>query len=1320
MRTKHNESVAAQKFLQFKFHSDHRMATGFDEVDTSLDALEAAILLHSSPSPQSGSLEGAAQHAAISSHKHAPSITSTALSPPAPARADASPSKSPQPLGAATQQELGALFSAAGNSPDSLSSGVSGSLWAHEGAGTSPADSAASQNNSPHAQEVARHAQAALASAASSPSAESEAALSPLGVGAPSPPPAAAGTPPQYLQDTANALHALQEEHTASPSTTLQSEAMFDVSPASLQPPPQGGRGGSSRRSTQGHSPGMEGTMRLDGDMSSDLSGVSEHASLFRGHTFHSPAATTAPTSASAAPSASGAADALDLSALSVAVSAAEQSFASQHSRQSAASRRTAQTHAQVGALQSQLAEANAYIAQLQRAVTAAEQSSERARHAAAAAVSAAQHDAELVKQRCAHTAEEAHAQLAAATAKLHTAQQAETQARREVQTLQTAARRQAAAAPPKPEKEGGAGGALQQCRTQLEAARTALATAKAVHQKAQAQWGKQEATLKQFAQQAGAAKTASDNAARAAEKRAAAADTRAAGLQKQMGALQRRAEAQEQRLAEVPAVAALQSQLRALGAANDELRAELAATEAAHTPPASAEEAAQQGGDSAAELRRQASELSSLRSQRARLLARCQSAQGRAEAAEAAVAGLRGVAGTVRWLATQAGIPVPEHVHTTPLGELGAEAQQLLRGVAAALRTAQREAQAAAADAAGAHAAARTAAVDIEMLRSEMEKMRAAGAAFGQPASSQQVASDDQLSRLQQLASSLQEQLAAQSAKAEHASRKLAAQEVTTDQLRTRVAELMAKAEQRTQRNQAAFERVFGRAARAGSLVDAVPLQLTAAYESKLAALQAELQDAQAMLAERAAGTAVPGSSDVTATPDRDTPSPLEDEEQQPEQPPAPLPPASAESMLATPHAQVELLKQRALTAQLRGVLADTQARLGAAQAECSQLQGALQDLRQRHNAAVARSAASLDKLQGELSSRPSAKEWVAARQRMAAVEAELEAAAEAGFDRAVLQLRAQQSQREAAAGAALARPGVLAAQDRTAHALHGLAPRLRALPRDAASGILQELCSELQIEDPSATPGAVRTLKSAVAFLPALDAVVSQVAAVGVAARVATGAVQEHLCGLLGALGVQPEHFLEHMAEAATEARKGAPELPGTVATAVLYLQGAVQHVLLLPLLCQLLQQTTGALQGRHASHSQAMAQAFSEGCAQALAEAATQPPPVLASEPGMASWLQAHISSSRGGGASTAASALGGMLQELVATEAEAELVGEAFRRADAELQGVPSEQRVEQAVLLHFQRALGVSSTSECIPALAKLLNSQGVAPAERGR
>lgn len=1306
----------------------------YDDMDASLDALEAAVSMHSTSTKSSSGIDAAkpqaveeeiAQQETSEAAIHSQGGASNALEHPI----TTSPSKSPQPLGAATQQELGSLLSAAVHSPGSPASMASPAVWAPHSLTASTA--ASSSDNSPLAQDIARKAQAALASAASSPLVPSDVEASPPAhLAAPL---HVSDSPPQYLQDTASALYALQAEHSASPQGSLQSDALFEVSPASLQAPPRA-QGGATRPGIQRRLAHVTGLPPQDA--SSEVSETSDQGSLFREHEFRSPGASRSGTGNAdqevddshragateaddGTPQAKVAAEmvhTLDVSVLSTAMSAADRSFASHQSRASTAARRAHRSDAQLVHLQQELAEANAYIAELQRAVTSAEQASEHAQRSSASAESAAKQDALQAKQRAQQATTAAQEQMEEMKNQLHATQESELRARREVHLLQVAARRQAAAAASKPpEKESGPNGALQQCKQQLEAARTALATAKAVHQKAQTQWSKQEALQKQFAQQAGSAKNAAEAEKRAAEKRAVTAETRAAGLQKQMAALQRRAETQEQRLGEVPSLAALQTQLRQLHTHNTQLQEQLLAAEQAGVAEPPVDSTHDGAEDSSAETRRLASEVSSLRSQRQRLLARCHEAQANAQDAAAAAELLKAARGSARWLAARAGIAVPEQLPGQSLAEMGEEIQHLLREAAAALRAAHMEAQAAAADATASRAHAHAATVEVEMLRGQLERAQAMGGshggAFGEPASAADMASGDEYARLQERLADAQEQLTAQHAKTEHATRKLASQELLCDTLRNRVAELMAKAEARAQRNAAAFERVFGRAPRGGSLVDAAPLQLTAAYEAKLQAAQEELADARAMLAELQ-GSNVRGP--LTQPPSPPAPSTKGGaKEGQPavqEKSTVQLPPASPESMLATPHAHAELLKQRAAVQQLRNTLAHAQSQLAAAQAHKNQLGSELQDLRQLHDAAIARSTASIDKLQGELHSRPSAKEWMAARRRLVAVEGELQAAAEAGFDRAVLQLRAQQSERESVAAAQLQRPGVQAVQDRTAHALHGLAPRLRAMPRDAANAVLQELCSELQVEDPSASPGAVRTLKAAVAFLPVLDAVVSQVAAVGVTARVATGAVQGQLCSLLEAVGVDSAHFMRGMAEAAELARQPAPVLPSTVASAVQYLQGAVQHVLMLPLLCRLVEEAAEAVHSRHGGHATAMASAFDEGCAAALKEAATSPPPVLASEPGMAAWLHSHISSSSGQAVGTATNALQGALQELVASEAEHSLIVQAFHRVDESLTGLSSEQRAEQAVLLHFMRALGVSQARECVPALAKLLNS----------
>ncbi len=1235
---------------------------------------------------------------------------------------------SPEPLGAATQRELGALLLHSVHSPDSATSGDIAHDWAAVSA-SSPlshgTDFAADEKAvSPHTEELANKARAALASAASSPMAAASHG-SPLSAVASS----AAHDTPEYVHETARALEALQMEHVASPQGSLQSDALFDMSPATAHAPP-----------SPAHAPRPSHPL----DSSSEASPASTAAAgMFNSREFHSPSSThKQPLSAPAAhsgvgPSTSAGDASLNLSAVSTAASAADRSFASHHSRVSAASQRAHRSEANVMQLQQQLRDANSYIAQLERGLAAAENNVSKAEQSAQTAISAASEREQRAAQLAKHQQAALQSDLEDLKAKLAASQEAELQARREAQVLQQAARRQAAAAASKPaEKEGGVGGALQQCKQQLQASRTALATAKAVHQKAQLQWNKQETMLKQFAQQATAAKTTAENAARSSEKKAVAAETKAAGLQKQLTALQRRADNQAQRLAELPAIADLQSQLRQLETQNNDLRSELTALQqvtAAEAGDVAASTSAASDAAAQAETRRLASELASLRSQRSRLQQRCQDAQDAASDADSLAAHLREVCGTVRWLAMQAGVPAPAVQSEQPLTHTAEECVHLLRSVCSATQAAQREADAAAADAGAARAHAHQAAVDAEILRAELERLRATqgggGSSFGQPANAAQLASNTEHAALQEQLAAAKQAAASQAAKAEHALRKLAAQEGVVAQLRARVGDLMSKAEERSQRNKAAFQRVFGRVARPGSLVDAVPLQLTAAYEDQLQALRDELRDAQAMLSVLRSGQRqeTPASSQGLEGPElRSNPPPEQNASADSDSCSSEgdkggsngqLPPATAESMLSTPHAHLQLVQQRALAAQLQAAVAQLQSQLRSARAETAQLRTQHADLQQRHQAAVQRSTASLDRLQGELESRPSAKEWAAARRRLAAVEAELQAAAEAGYDRAVLQLRARQSQKEAADAARLKRPGVLAEQDRTAHALHGLAPRLRALPRDEAHALLQEVCAELQVEDPTASPGAVRTLKSAVAYLPVLDAVVSQLAAVGVTARVATGAAREHIAALLQSFGADDEEFARSIQQAAADARKPSPTLPSTVAAAVQYLQAAVQHVLLLPALCQVVQAASEGLHFARGGSAQAMCAAFRESCATALWQAATNPPPTLASEPGMASWLQSQLRNSHGREVSTAVAALGSSLQQLVSFQSEHDLMCQAFDKADSAL-AASGSLRAEQAVLRHFKQALGVKKLENCIPALSRLINSIGGASEDR--
>jgi hypothetical protein len=418
---------------------------------------------------------------------------------------------------------------------------------------------------------------------------------------------------------------------------------------------------------------------------------------------------------------------------------------------------------------------------------------------------------------------------------------------------------------------------------------------------------------------------------------------------------------------------------------------------------------------------------------------------------------------------------------------------------------------------------------------------------------------------------------------------------------------------------------------------------------------------------------------------------------------------------MLSTPHAHLELVKQQAMVAQLRTAAGALQQHLRVEEASTAHLRGELADLASQHRALVTSSTAALDKAQNELGSRPSAKEWTAARSRLAACEAELEAAAEAGFDRAVLQVRAQQSQREAAHLNKLQRPGALATQDKTAHALHGLAPRLRAMPQNAAHALLLEVCSELQLQSPDSAPGAVRTLKTAVASLPVLDAVITQVAALGVTARVVTASSEAPLADLASVLGAPQAAFTKGIAAAARGACQPANALPSTVGAAVRFIQSAVHHVMLLPPLCLLLRTLTGVLLQRNAAAApDALVGAYQDCLRSSLQHVAASAPPVIASEPLMASWFAEQLGAPRSSTqARSAATALQGALHQLLSAELELKDRHLAFADADGARDTVGA-QVAEREVVAYVQQALRVDSVSGCIPALAAFLNQAAAA------
>ena len=691
------------------------------------------------------------------------------------------------------------------------------------------------------------------------------------------------------------------------------------------------------------------------------------------------------------------------------------------------------------------------------------------------------------------------------------------------------AAARKAAAAPAAPQPASGSPSsahserdmALAQAQ-RISALERALADAKQLQSEAEAARERTLAEAARKEREAGLALRSAGTRAAAQEAAAKAARAERDVLQKQMQALESRT-ADAARAAgsvrELQAeVAALTRQLR---------RAEQAAAQRdapTHAEGASGEQAVA-AAHASAEARRAAVDLATARMRQERLAERADAAEGALVGARRVVDEVGPLCSLVRSLAVECGVPEAS-LPSLRDGDAEAVAVDAVRGSCAAVQAARlavrrlREAvRSAEDDTSAAQAQAHKQSVAAELLRTALER-QASGQA--PPHSSAAAAAEAAVKRRIGDAEGAAVSASTQRAQVDMLHRKVRSMEEELAAARRRVGEVLQARETSAKRDAEAFTRLHGRGPRLGALADTAAMACVRVYEARVSELEEALAQARAENAELRSGQADStddrgsqsnsGQAACEEQYEKEAKSPTEESVQVPSTAP------SAALEHASTHAHLHLVRTRAEASRLRAEVSKLTLSLGATAARLAQTEGALETLQSKHTQQTEALQRMVDKLTYELSQRPSVAAHKHLRERVAALEAEAEAAAEAGFDRAVLQARAESLTSENKAAKRLTRPGAAAARDRAQHSTRGAVGRLSS---ESVYQLLTEVCVEAGVEDGRSAPGAVRTLKTAVSHLPLLQSIVQAVASIGVVSRVATataaGALGE-LCALSG----------------------------------------------------------------------------------------------------------------------------------------------------------------------------------------------------------